>query len=353
MKILLFSDLHIFNHFSMSIFEDIAQKFIHDLHLYCKVNKINKIIFLGDWFHLKNKVQVPSYIKSWESLKLFKDSKIDIVFLIGNHDSPQADTNDQSILYSFENYGKIIPLYDWEDIDGIRFHYLSYTKELPKFELSSGKNILCGHLDVNNFLMEGSFICTNGFTEESFEDFEHVYSGHFHKHQERHNITFIGTPYQTRFSERNDDKGFIVYDTITGKDEFVVYDSAPTFKEISAEDEDESTIKGNFVRVKVSKDSGDLNQIKNKMLSLGAQNVEFIFESETEEKELNIIEDLTMGSMKEIASSYYDALVEGNALSNEIQSYLDDEIITKNEIMAIFDEIEMAYLTGWKVKEDE
>ena len=337
----------------MSIFEDIAQKFLHDLLTYCKKNQIKKIVFLGDWFHLKNKIQVPSYIKSFEVLKLYKEAGIDITFLIGNHDSPQADSNELSILYSFNEYGKVIPLYDWEDIDGMRFHYLSYTKELPKFEMSSGTNILCGHLDINNFVMEGDFLCTNGFNEESFESFYRVYSGHFHKHQVKNNIMFIGTPYQIKYSERFDDKGFVVFDTTDMSEKFVVYDRAPVFKEIDSESEDADAIKGNFIRVRVSKDSEELTQLRNKYLAMGAQAVDFIFESTEDAKDINIIEDLSMGSMREIASRYFDALLENKVLGTDIQDLIDNEKLTKDDIMGIFDSIENAYLTGWNIKEDD
>lgn len=353
MKILFFADLHIFNHFSMTIFEDIAQKFLYDLLSYCKKNEIKRMVFLGDWFHLKNKIQVPSFIKSIDILKFFKKEGIEITFLIGNHDSPQADTNDFSILHSFTEFGTVIPLYDWEDIDGVRFHYLSYTKELPAFEMGTGSNILCAHLDVNNFMMEGNYVCTNGFEENQFSQFDYVISGHFHKHQVRGNIIFVGNPYQTRFSERYDDKGFIVFDTQDHGWKFIIYNEAPVFKEIDSEATDEKMIKGNFVRVRVSKDSDDLTEIKNRLLSMGAQDVDFVFENSSEQKELNIIEDLTMGSMKELAATYYDNIVESKAMPIDIQAYLDAKETTKDSVMAMFDEIENAFLTGWKLKEDE
>jgi len=352
MKVALFSDLHIYPHFAMNIFEDIAEKFLYDLLAYCKSNSISKIIFLGDWFHLKNKIQVPSYLKSYEILKLYKNEGIEIVFLIGNHDSPLADTNDFSILHSFSDYGNVVPLYDWEDVDDIRFHYLSYTKELPIFEMGPKSNILFGHLDVNNFLMDGAFTCTNGFEEERFSDFDYVFSGHFHKHQVRGNIIYVGGPYQQKYSDRFDSKGFIVLDTQTKGWNFITY-SAPEFKEINADMDDEKLIKGNFLRVHIPDKSDEAIEIKNKLLALGANDVQFIYDNSEEKTELNIIEDLTMGSMRELAVSYYDAVVEGKSMPDEIQQYLDSGEDTKETVLAMFDEIEHAYLTGWKPKEDE
>ena len=64
MKVAVFSDLHIYPHLGMSQFEDIAANFLLDFFKYCKENNINKVLFLGDFFHLKNKLYVLPFIKS-------------------------------------------------------------------------------------------------------------------------------------------------------------------------------------------------------------------------------------------------------------------------------------------------
>ena len=303
MKVALFSDLHVFAHLSKTQFEDIAIDFLHTLLERCKKENIKKVFFLGDWFHIKNKLYVPPFIKSIETLKYFIEAGIEITFLIGNHDAPQQNSTDFSIMYAFEPYGKVIPLYEWVDVGDSRLHFLSYTEELPKFEYSNDKqNILFGHLDVQKFQMESGFECKDGFSIKDFEKFDSVFTGHFHKHQIRDNIVYIGSPYQTRYSERYDDKGFIILDTDDLTWDYVINESAPQFKEIDVESYDESDVKGNFIRIKTHKGNDKLDEIKNKLLDMGAESVDFIYENEDEEKELNMIEDLTMGDMGELAS---------------------------------------------------
>ena len=242
-KIALFSDLHIFAHLSKIQFEDVAIDFLHSMLNTCKKEKITKAYFLGDWFHVKNKLHVPPFIKSIEVLKYFRDAGIELTFLIGNHDAPQQHSTDFSIMFAFEPYGKVIPLYEWLDIEDKRFHFLSYTEELPKFELADGKkNILFGHLDIQKFVMDGGFECKEGFNIGDFSQFDSVFTGHFHKHQIRDNVIYVGSPYQTRYSERFDEKGFIILETDDLSWKFITNSSAPKFKEIDADSYEEENV---------------------------------------------------------------------------------------------------------------
>lgn len=316
-------------------------------------NDIEHIYFLGDWFHVKNKLYVPPFIKSIEALRSIRDADIEIKFLIGNHDAPQMGSTDYSIMYSFEEFGKVVPLYDWVDIDGKRFHFLSYTKELPEFELGPKENVLFGHLDINSFVMEQGFECKEGFQVKDFKVFDQVFSGHFHKHQVKKNIVYIGSPYQVRFSERHDEKGFVVLDTDDLSWQFIVHSGSPKFKDVDSENYDENEISGNFIRIRTHKENTDLSSIKDKFLSLGAESVDFIFEDENEAEELNIIEDLTMGSIGEIASSYFDTVREQKLFNPQLTELLDTEKLTKADFMEVFGEIEEAHLSGWKPQDDE
>ena len=353
MKVAIFGDLHVYKHASKKIFEDTAIHFITYLLDYCRKNDIEKVIFLGDWFHIKNKLYVPAFIRSIEALKGFKDNGIEITFLIGNHDMPYMNSADYSIIHSFEPYGRVVPLYDWEDVDGVRFHYLSYTNELPNFKFNGKENVLFGHLDVQNFVMDSGFTCKEGFTAADFKDFKKVFSGHFHKHQIKHNITYVGSPYQTRYSERHDDKGFVIFDTDEMSWEFEPFDDFPKFQELDSEELNLDNVKGNFVRVKTYKNNMDLSKIKDQLLEAGAESVDFIFEDEDEEEELNIIEDLTLGSMKDIAESYWDMMYENEGFEKSVKQLIDNEKIDKPMFMSTFTEIENAFLEGWKPEDEE
>lgn len=352
-KAILYGDLHIYKHLSRAIFEDVAQGFLLHLMDYCVTNNIKKIFFLGDFFHIKNKLHVPPFIKSIDILRSMRSAKIELTFIIGNHDMPQLDTTDLSIIHAFEEYGKVISYYDFVDLNDTRMHFLSYTKELPKFEISdTKKNVLFSHLDIAKFAMEGSFLCKDGFAIKDFKQFDQVFSGHFHKHQVRKNIVYVGSPYQTRYSERHDEKGFVELDLDTLDWEFIIYDESPKFKEVDIESYDPEDIAGNFIRLKTHKDSLNLEDIKQKLLDAGAETVDFIFENDDEEKELSIMNDLSMGSMKELAALYLEEVEEQGLYGKSIEELMAAGIVSKDDLMSIFNEIEEAYLSSWRPEEE-
>lgn len=357
MKVAMFSDLHVYPHFGMKQFEDIAIGFLIHLMDYCKKNKIEKVYFLGDFFHIKNKLHVLPFVKSVDILRDFKKNGIDLTFLIGNHDCPQMDTTDFSIMHAFKEYGRVIPYYEWEDIGNTRLHFLSYTQDLPKFEITQKeKNVLFGHLEINSFAMDGNFICNEGMNLNSFSMFDRVFSGHFHKHQIKENIIYVGSPYQTRFSERFDDKGFIVLDTDTTMWKFVKYEEAPKFKEITLDEIDQhdiSEIQGNFVRLRTNKDNLELPKIKEKLLAAGVESVDFIFEdTKKDSRELNVVENLSLGSIKELASSYWDNIKDSDMFDGSIKEMLESKEISKDDFMFAFNNIEEGFLTNWKPEEE-
>lgn len=352
MKVAVFSDLHLFAHLSKTQFEDIAINFLHTLLEECKKQDIKQVFFLGDWFHIKNKLYVPPFIKSIETLKYFVEAGIQLTFLIGNHDAPQQNSTDFSIIYAFEPYGKVIPLYEWMDIGESRLHFLSYTEELPQFEYSEDKqNILFGHLDVQKFQMDTGFECKEGFSIKDFTKFDSVFTGHFHKHQIRENIVYIGSPYQTRYSERFDEKGFIILDTDNVTWDFITNKDAPVFKELDIDNFDDEDVVGNFIRIKTHKNNDKLDEIKNKLLDMGAESVDFIYENEDEEKELNMIEDLTMGDMGELASQWWDNIQESQLFGKVLTELIDIKKIDKPDFMEVFNELKEAHLSGWKPEE--
>lgn len=350
---LIFSDIHIYKHLSRTIFEDIGINFLYHVVDYCKENDIKDVIFGGDFFHVKSKIYVPSYIRALEALEEANKNGINMRFLIGNHDMPLLNTTDFSIIHSFNKHGHVIKDYEWEDVDGTRIHYLSYTHELPEWEMGPGKNVLIGHLDILDFVMESGMVCREGFQKEDFSQFDQVFSGHFHKHQSVNNICYIGSPYQTRYSERFDKKGFITFKPATVDWEFHVYQKAPVFKEVDYENFEDKDVIGNFVRVKTHKDNVDLNEIKEDLLLKGAQSVDFIFETNDNELNDEVLEDFSLGSIEDLASQYFDAMLDNEKLEAAILEMIKNDEIDKKYFMEAFKEIQNAYLQGWKPEDEE
>jgi DNA repair exonuclease SbcCD nuclease subunit len=348
MKKAIFSDLHVHKHRGLPIYEDIAVQFLYDFTEDCLNRGIQEVYFLGDWFEIKNKLFVPSYVRSTEALAYMVSKGLKLTFVIGNHDMVLLDNTEYSIIKSFMPYGKVINDYEWIDNNNTRLHFLSYTNTVPDFNIGKGKNILFGHLDVNGFMMD-DIVCKDGFNKDQFKQFDLVLSGHFHKHQVLGNIVYSGSPYQIRYSERHDIKGYILLDTDKASWEFVEYKTAPTFVEETVDITDIENVKGKFVRIKTNKSESNLDELKQRLLDAGAISVEFSYESnKNDEETLNIIQDLDYSSVKQLAEDYFDSCVNNNLFDGELTNAMVLGDIDKTYFLRVFDELRDAELSGWK-----
>ena len=352
MKVGIFGDIHVYKHGSKSIFEDVAIDFIYAYTKLLLKWGIDTSWFLGDFFHIKSKLFVPTFIRVFDALENMTNSGIKSTFLIGNHDMPFMDSTEFSIMHSFRHYGEVVQQYQWKDVDNCRVHFLSYTHQLPSFDMSkTKKNVLIAHLDVKGFSMDGQ-ISEEGFDAAQLKDFDLVISGHYHKHQFLGNIVYCGSPYQTRYSERFDGKGFMVFDTLDASWEFKRYEASPTFQEVSIVDIDESKVKGKFIRIKTIKGDAGLPALKAKLLDAGAYSVDFIYEASETTANLESVGELNMGDLGTLASNYLDAMITQNLMDDPIQGMLASGEVTRDEILDVFKEINEAVLTGWTAKEE-
>jgi hypothetical protein len=80
---------------------------------------------------------------------------------------------------------------------------------------------IIGHFEIDGFEMYKGAIHQGGTTKDIFNNFEAVWSGHFHHQSKVGNIHYLGTPYEMTWSDYGDQKGFHVFDTDTRELTFV------------------------------------------------------------------------------------------------------------------------------------
>lgn len=312
MKIIIYSDLHLYNHHRLLVNSETALNFLTYIKDYALRNNITTTICAGDFFHTKARAYAPHVIQGWLRIKDISKSSIKQYIIVGNHDMANPNNTMNSILFMYSDYAKIIPDYFFLDLDNTRLHLLSYSTSLfQDFILAEDKlNVLVGHLDVIGFIMPNGFRANTGFKAEDFKDFNLVFSGHYHKFQHRDNIIYIGSPYQTRFDERDQPHGFVVLDTNTLEWEFVEYAEAPKYKVLSVksiEDVIPSQIKNNFVKIKLLTNKIVKTELRDLLFEMGAISVDIIPPEDV--REIEKYYDDTLGNEPdEVASAYLQSL---------------------------------------------
>lgn len=263
MEVAIFSDLHLGVHNDSPLWHDITNKWIDSFISKLKQKKVNTIFFLGDWFHNRAAVSGLTLKISADILEKFKD--FSLYMFPGNHDLYYLDQADVSSIALFKGYENITliekPTTIFIGNKTITMVPWGYS---PVDSSVSSADYLFGHLEINTFAMNSSGqLCEDGFKlSELLSKFKLIFSGHFHKAQERKyssgTIQYVGNPFQMNYGEAEDTKGFIILDINTSEYSFIENKISPKFIKWNLSDlikKDYPTIakncRDNFVRLSI------------------------------------------------------------------------------------------------------
>jgi len=279
---------------------------------YALENKIDTIVSAGDFFHTKAHAYAPHVVQGLLRIKDIFKSNIKQYMIVGNHDMANPNNTMNSILFTYSDYAKIVPDYFYLDFDSTRVHMLSYSNQMfENFILAEDKkNVLIGHFDIMGFIMPNGFESHEGFSADMFKPFDLVVSGHYHMFQNKGKIVYVGSPYQTNFSEKDQVHGFLVLDTDTVQWEFIEYLGAPKYKVLEIKDVKDLSkdeVENNFVKIKLLNDKIDKNKLRNTLFEMGAASTDIIAVEDV--KEIEKYYDKTFGvEPQEIAKAYLEAV---------------------------------------------
>lgn len=178
----------------------------------------NPVIWGGDLLDTKEIIRGKCLNFVYDKLK---QSKLQHIILVGNHDWFNLDCQDHSLkVLSDLNNVQIIDsptkLYDIWFIP-----YMNNKTELSKIVKSLKDKVVFIHQDVKGFDYGNGHISDDGIPVTTFKNCKRVIAGHFHKFQEKKNITYLGSPYSQSFGESNQQKYYGIYDYQTNKLELV------------------------------------------------------------------------------------------------------------------------------------
>ena len=226
-KIAFTSDLHV-NKELLRLTE--CLNFLDYLENYCKENDIHYIVFGGDLFHTSNNIRNQMFIPFFNKLFELKQKGFELIIFPGNHDIQNTDND--CLAEAFKSFAHFIKKSETINIDGVDYDFLAYTQNPA--EIPNKGQVLFTHLEVDGYMFNPYQKCEDKtFTEDSFENYDLVISGHIHKMQEGKKVVFPGSPYSTR----KDEAGNHYFCVIDGTDyELVDYNEAPEYMTITIEE---------------------------------------------------------------------------------------------------------------------
>lgn len=305
MKVLIFSDIHIHCHKKSVDRLNDCIKVLDWVFETANSNNIENIIFLGDLFHERQKIDVLTYQKTFEIFeKHLINKKYKVYILLGNHDLWHNQKWDISSVNPLKNISGITVINQPEVLnlsDEYLFGFLPYThdpiKDLQLVE-EKWKNkiknnnmkppkVLGGHIAVDGAVWNTKHQTTSDVSIEHdgdmvkvgpsiFKKWDRIFLGHYHGEQKlSETVEYIGSPLQLNFGEAFQDKHILIYDLETDERKYIKNEFSPKHLIINEGELDRFSLEGNFVRMEVSDiTSSEMVEIRKNLIEKNVSTME-------------------------------------------------------------------------------
>lgn len=233
-KGLLFTDIHWGKKQNSDTHNDDCTNFINFVCENVIPNKIDHIIFLGDWFEHRNAINISTLNYAYHGAKKLNDLGIPIYFIIGNHDMyTKVHRNVYATIEykEFTNFTVIDqPLLEPNIGNGVLLCPFLIHEEYDILNKYDAEHAY-GHFEFNGFVLTGATnTFSGGYDHTDFKRYKRIFSGHFHKRQKSGNVIYIGNTFPMDFSDANDfDRGFAIHDHSVDSVTFVNWKECPKY----------------------------------------------------------------------------------------------------------------------------
>ena len=285
-KVACFTDLHVGLKGNSSTHLRDCEEFVDWYIDNAKKQGCDTGIFLGDWSHNRNSLNLITLDTSIRCLEKLGAAFEQFFWFPGNHDLFYKDKRD---IHS-SAFGKHIPGVtvvegvttigdvtlvpwlvgdEWKTISQVKSRYMFGHFELPLFYMNAMVQMPDhGELQANHFTHQ-----------------DYVFSGHFHKRQSRGKIHYIGNAFPHNFADSwDDERGMMIMDW-GGEPKYVNWDNCPKYRHVKLSDliDKKDTIMQSKMHLKVNLD-----------IDISFEEANFIKETFTNDydiREISLIQD--------------------------------------------------------------
>jgi DNA repair exonuclease SbcCD nuclease subunit len=334
-KAAVFTDIHFGLKNNSKLHNEDCVRFVKWFIKQAKESGCETCIFTGDWSNSRSTINVSTLNYSVMCIALLSEAFENVYLIMGNHDlyyrekrdlnsMPYADLHDNVHIIGNERIEQgnvaFIPWLvedEWESMKQITSKYIFGHFELPHFKMNAMVTM------PDNGRLQG----------EHFTTPDYVFSGHFHKRQNRGKIHYIGNPFPHNYADAwDDDRGMMILEW-GGVPEYRNWEDGPRYRTVALSkliDDGESFLNSNtYCRV---------------TLDVGVSYEEAVFIKETYSQQYNLREIALLPSKKEDHSTEW-----GETPESEIQNVdqivysqlksVDSNSINSNKLMEIYSQL--------------
>jgi DNA repair exonuclease SbcCD nuclease subunit len=258
-KVACFTDLHVGAKSNSTVHLQDCEDFIDWFIAEAKEAGCETAIFLGDWSHNRNSMNLYTLDTSIRCLEKLGSAFEQFFWFPGNHDLFYKDKRD---IHS-SIFGRHIP--GVTVVEGVTtLNDVTLVPWLVGDEWETMRNVksryVFGHFELPKFFMN-AMVQMPDHGELRAEDFvgpEYVFSGHFHKRQQNNNVVYIGNAFPHNFSDAWDDERGMMMLEWGGQPEYKAWPDAPKFRTIKLSElidrKDEIMLSKMYLRVNLDID---------------------------------------------------------------------------------------------------
>lgn len=333
-KVCILGDLHCGARGGSPRFVDFFDKFFLDvLFPYLVKNNIDTILQTGDLFDTRKMLNVQSLYDAKRYLfNRLEAHGITMYTILGNHDIYFKNTvsvnSSSQVLGEYVDRGVLHIIEEpmeikIKDSKFLLVPWICADNEAQVREsiLQSDAKYLMGHFELKGFEMHEGQIAEEGQYIYGFENYDLVFSGHYHHKSRKANIFYVGTCYEMDWKDYGDQKGFHILDTSTGDLEFIPNPYVIHQKIIYNEDsvpKNLAQFKNCYVKIIVQKktDQYKYDKFIDKLLFSGVADIKIIDE---------VFVEMTSSKSLDVETEDTEKLIEDYINSLEIKE--KDELI--------------------------
>lgn len=232
-RALVFTDLHFGKKSNSQQFNQDCLDFVDWATKLGQEKGCDRVLFGGDWHHNRASISLYTLTASLRALEMINDRFDRADFIVGNHDLYYRD---KRTIASMEWANHIPNIHIHNDIyregDLVLIPWL-VQEEYKSMRKMNAKHVI-GHFELPRFKMN-SMVEMPDHGELQSEDLggvENVWTGHFHKRQDRGNIHYIGNAFPHDYSDAwDDERGAMILDW-DGNHDFHAWPQAPKYRTI-------------------------------------------------------------------------------------------------------------------------
>lgn len=322
MKLAIFSDIHFGDNKDSKTRLSTTLQFIKQFITICKQEKVDRIIFLGDWFDNRKTINTITYNISYYCVKLLSN-EFPIVLLVGNHDIPSINNNPStSNINIFKEIKNVTIVNDKkiEIVDNKKLLFLPFNYNI--LSITEKYDYAFGHFEFN-----GATVAAGTLDDKCKINISDIYNlssliftGHYHINKEytinNSKIISVGSPFELDWGDYNNQKGIYILDTNTSIYKFIPNNYSPKHIRIywSKKDNiDKNIITNNYIKLIIDSDYEynkvlETINIINNYDPVDKCKVEFIFSLNTQLKQDNINIETKNIDILEYINTYIDKM---------------------------------------------